>query len=396
MGRCLRCVTLLESMRVGCQTTPSKGGLEASAALAVTCLNRATTTFIETSEYFSESVLSPFTEAATALRNILNRSPQHFATSEALSALENGWKSVYATPEAMRNIGIDDKKALCGGISRVLAVLPSEQWSTSLSILASPTIQCIKTVTDIADGSILGDSDLEKITEIISRMSEEICVLATILRTFYNATLKKFKTGDAVKDSGGPILTVLRSVWPCLTHIAQKYSSDENVSFALGEFLLAIVSIEDNTNGRVLLKDICEMAILVMNIVTQSNKPASLVPMMGFVVGAVSAYGHIADTDASSTPIGNRAPDIGNREVQDIIVHLIHRCFEIIQPVLALNSEQEKDQIPVKTVPAADAIGEREKMPKRSCWFIFSLLILCSKMSFAIRNSKRAALYSRR
>ena len=80
-------------------------------------------------------------------------------------------------------------------------------------------------------------------------------------------------------------------------------------------------------------------------------------------------------------------------EVQNSIVHLIHRCFE---PVLALNSEQEKDQIPVKTVPAADAIGEREKMPKRSCWFIFSLLILCSKMSFTIRNSKRAALYSRR
>ena len=70
--------------------TPSEGVLEASAALALTSFNRATTTFIETSENSSEIVLSPFTEATTALRNILNRSPQHVATSEALSALKNG------------------------------------------------------------------------------------------------------------------------------------------------------------------------------------------------------------------------------------------------------------------------------------------------------------------
>lgn len=358
--------------------TPSDGVLEASAALALTSFNRATTTFLETSENLNELMVSPFTEAATALRNILNRSPEHFATPEALLALENGWKSVYATPEAMRNIGLDDKKALCGGISKVLAVLPPEKWSTSLSVLASPTMQCIKNVTNIADGSISVGNNSDNTTkecEIISRMSEEICVLATILRTFYYATLKKIKAGDVAKDSGNPILPVLRSVWPCLTHIAQKYSSNENISFALGEFLSAIVSIEDNANGRVLLKDTCEMAVLVMTIVTtqSSNNLASLVPMMDFVAGAVSAYGHIADTDASSITIGNHAPNVDNKEVQDIIVQLIHRCFEIIQPALAPKSEQ----IPVNTVPPADAIGDR-KCPKAVAG-LFSVCSSCVK-----------------
>jgi len=338
--------------------TPSEGVLEASAALALTSFNKATSTFIETADNFNEIVLSPFTEAANALRNILNRSPQHFATPEALLALENGWKSVYSTPEAMRNIGIDDKKALCGGISRVLAVLPPEKWSTSLSILANPTIQCLKTVINIVDGQILGNGGHENVTEVISRMSEEICVLATILRTFYYAILKKVKAGDVTKDSNDPILTVLQNVWPFLTHIAQKYSSDEHISFALGEFLLAIVSIEDNTNGKVLLRDTCEMAILVMSVVTQSNKPTGLVPMMDFVAGAVSAFGHVADIDASSIAIGNHALTVDTKEIQGIIVHLIYRCFEITQPALAPKCKQEKDQISVEKVPAVDAIGE--------------------------------------
>ena len=33
--------------------------------------------------------ISPFAHAATALRNILSRSPERFATPEALSALES-------------------------------------------------------------------------------------------------------------------------------------------------------------------------------------------------------------------------------------------------------------------------------------------------------------------
>ena len=67
--------------------------------------------------------------------------PQQLVASTALSALATGWESLYSTPAAMRNIGIDDKKALCGVVSRVLAVLPTEQWSTSLSILANSSVQ---------------------------------------------------------------------------------------------------------------------------------------------------------------------------------------------------------------------------------------------------------------
>ena len=128
----------------------------------------------------------------------------------------------------MENIGIDDKKALCGEISRVLSILPLEKWTTSLSILANPTIQCIKTATEIADGQILGNNDHEKITKIISRISEEICVLATILRTFYRASMKIVKAIDSINKLEVPILTVLQDIWPLISHIAQKCSSNEH------------------------------------------------------------------------------------------------------------------------------------------------------------------------
>jgi len=331
--------------------TPSEGVLEASASLALTSFDTATLTFIENKEDFSEIIPSPFTEAATALRNILNRSPQRFATAEALSALERGWKSVYDVSKGVRNIGIDDRKTLCSGISRVVAVLPSDQRSTSLSALVNPTFQCIETVTKITEGLVTGNGGHEKANELISRMSEEIYVLATILRTFYHAT-----SNNGAKDSIEPILTILRRVWPFLTHIAQKYGSNTNISFAIGDFLLVAISMED----RGLLKVICDVAIQVMNVVSESNNPTSLVPMMEFIVGTLSSYGQIADIDVCSSVTENTISSAEEKEVRNILECLIHRCFEIIQPTFVPRSDQGIGQNPLDSTVKMDVVVEKK------------------------------------
>ena len=75
--------------------TPSVGSLDSAAQLALESFNLAATGFadnVQAREMIREMSISPIAEAATALRNILTRSPGRFATPEALTAL--GSKSV--------------------------------------------------------------------------------------------------------------------------------------------------------------------------------------------------------------------------------------------------------------------------------------------------------------
>ena len=61
--------------------------LNIAATLALQSFDRAAMGYQNRADYFNE--ISPFADAATALRNILSRSPHHFATPDALSTLES-------------------------------------------------------------------------------------------------------------------------------------------------------------------------------------------------------------------------------------------------------------------------------------------------------------------
>lgn len=69
--------------------TPDNDVLNIAATLALQSFDRAALQCQHRSEDFSDMSISPFADAATALRNILSRSPQRFTTSDALSTLES-------------------------------------------------------------------------------------------------------------------------------------------------------------------------------------------------------------------------------------------------------------------------------------------------------------------
>ena len=139
-----------------------------------------------------------------------------------------GWKSMYdSSIQDSLTISMEDKKALCTGITRVLAVLPPQQWLSSLSSLANPTIEFIDTLTKAADSVNNEGEDKKNMPSIIEKLGEEISVLAIAIRTFNGATSKNSSKETTIEN---PVLTVLHRVWPCLNLIAATYSLHDNIS----------------------------------------------------------------------------------------------------------------------------------------------------------------------
>ena len=300
--------------------------------------------------------MSPFAEAASALRNILSRAPTRFANADALAALESkldsctyfmlvcyvmlsrklfltcpvsttdGWRSVYTSPcDDHSVVSIDDRKALCTGITRVLAVLSPDQWPSSLSTLASPTIECIETLLQSINETH-GSPYNAKLEQYISRMSEEICVLASALRSFHSFAKKQPNSSSAqVKN---PLLALLHRVWPCVTHIAKTFSSHEIVISSLSEFLLIVISLNDEGNDVALLTEACEIAVAIMDVASQQEKQScNLLPIMEFVEEMIDIFGLQAEGQATNTIPTNEL----TKQIQTIVEHLIRKSFRVIR-----------------------------------------------------------------
>ncbi len=69
--------------------TQTEGVFDAAASLVLSCFNEAASKLNEDNDVSSEMAVSPFTEAVSALRNILSWAPTRFANADALLTLES-------------------------------------------------------------------------------------------------------------------------------------------------------------------------------------------------------------------------------------------------------------------------------------------------------------------
>jgi hypothetical protein len=212
------------------------------------------------------------------------------------------------------------------GITRVLAVLPSEKWAGSLSVLTNETVECLEKVTKLAEEARIKNA-LNSITGqvIVTRMCEEMIVLGSILRSFRNATFKAHKNTQQ-DTKGNPILAVLERVWPCLTHIAEHHSKNEEVTTAMVEFLLVALSVDSIENSSTILNEACNIAILMLAILVKEISPVSVRPVLEFVEGAILAYGHLADRTFSNQEASLATND--DVMVQKILEKLLCSAFD--------------------------------------------------------------------
>eukprot|EP00563_Minutocellus_polymorphus_P006543 CAMPEP_0181034076 /NCGR_PEP_ID=MMETSP1070-20121207/7616_1 /TAXON_ID=265543 /ORGANISM="Minutocellus polymorphus, Strain NH13" /LENGTH=1222 /DNA_ID=CAMNT_0023111583 /DNA_START=327 /DNA_END=3995 /DNA_ORIENTATION=- len=310
--------------------TQSAGALDKAAELALTAFNATASPDYTRNEavkdLIDEMVISPVAEAATALRNILTRSPGRFTTPEALAALESGWKASYTSANSEEeNIKVEDREALCSGLCRVLAALPSDQWVSSLTALATPTIQYLEAASKKAE-ELVG-KEAEQFT-ILDRMADEIKLLSVMVRTFRNAA-RKSESSD--KDPNPALIAVLHRAWPCLSHVSEKLGSYAMISRSLSDLLTCCVAVQQSDSEHEFFLQVCNMAANIMAAVKSSNgeseKHSTQAPMLHFVEEAVDIYGHVAETVARGTSKSTNA-DLNLHKILDRLLVLSFEAVE--------------------------------------------------------------------
>lgn len=233
------------------------------------------------------------------------------------------------------SISMDDKKALCTGIARVLAVLHPEQWSHSLLSLTSPTIEYIESLEKVVNNN--SGEVTEKLPQIIERIGEEICVLAIAIRSFNVATSRT--TGENSIDS--PAFSVLDRVWPCLNLIASTLCNHPIISASLSELLLVAVSLSEKTQNVLLLTKLYEISITMIDCVCKSDQIRSLDPIMDLVSGIISTFGPIADAVTKLT--GSELVSNETHKIRDIVEQLTRHSFAVVNTV---RSDVQIDMLP--------------------------------------------------
>lgn len=145
-----------------------------------------------------------------------------------------GWESSYAASNRPGIITVDDRQALCVGICHVLASLPDNQRAKSLHALAMPALDCLETMTRIANQTAASNSNQAQLDAVLSRIADELKILTTMARTFTNA----ISMNDASMESGcrmsdghtaivEPAIAIIRKGWPSISHAASTFNYNE-------------------------------------------------------------------------------------------------------------------------------------------------------------------------
>lgn len=202
-----------------------------------------------------EMSVSPFSEAALALHYLLTEQPGHFMTEQALKALGSkyrlcgtiesknqrrsllfcctsspvAWEACYMASNQAGAVTIEAREALCDGLCHVLATLPRNQQGKPFQVLFIPTLECLRTMTKLADEcNANSQGNDKKFDSILVRVSDEIRILSVMAETYQKVTLRSSVPVASDESQGEePFLSVLRKAWPSVSHVAESFNKNE-------------------------------------------------------------------------------------------------------------------------------------------------------------------------
>mmetsp|Transcript_14196 Transcript_14196/g.30254 ORF Transcript_14196/g.30254 Transcript_14196/m.30254 type:complete len:1153 (-) Transcript_14196:223-3681(-) len=266
-----------------CET---KTVFETASELVFASFNRGLEEYNKKGQSSPVDGISPLSEASNAFKQLLCSSPTQFSTPAARSALENAWKMPYACQQ----MAIEDREMLCSGLCSVIISLPSEQWNASLDALAQPILSCLNVVTKEADQLFDiagGTGPQENLVALMNRLSNEIRLLAAVVRCFIEAGASQSYYGEnkegVIACHRNALVTLLHKSWPCLKHIGEKYCSYEVIATSIGRLLKDTLSLYGSEEELPLLLEITGLAKTSLRVVAKAKDPSSLVPLLSFM-----------------------------------------------------------------------------------------------------------------
>jgi hypothetical protein len=140
------------------------------------------------------------------------------------------WEDSYATRSRNDTINIDVLIPLSIGICHVLASLPENQRVQSFQALVLPSLRNLEYMTSVAK-----TSQSPHMASALSQIADEIRILATMLKTFTNATSSEGESMESGCDTSPdrhtpvqePVLAIVQKGWPFIVNTAANYCSDE-------------------------------------------------------------------------------------------------------------------------------------------------------------------------
>jgi len=339
--------------------------LEVATELAMSTFNLSASDFPDNSTcsiMMRETSVSPFSEAALTLRELLSHSPQQFLSISAIAALGAGWEASYAASNRSKTVTITDRIALCVGICHVLAALPANQRIRSFHALALPSLDCFEKMANLANNAIVANATKDTVIPILSRIADEIQVLTIMSRTFTNACsthdVLSMDTGcgtssDKHQAIAQPLLIIVKKIWPAITHVAKNYSEDEKINTSLGAFLTEFLPPKCDTNSNFsLLKELCSIAFAMME--NDNGGTAQFRPIFEFLTAIIKVYGEGLESKVQQVHNGAR-PIVADNEqelalqVKNIMMTSIKAVKSAMNAKLAIPKEQGQGQQPFES-----------------------------------------------
>lgn len=218
-----------------------------------------------------------------------------------------------------KRIQLEDRTALCSGIIQIFVALPPENWDSSISSLALPTIECMESVSQV----LARDCNLIH-NQYILRIEDELCVLTCILRTFHYNTCKKVDGGRVTTI----LISLLHRIWPCIKHIAETLHHHRSIVSSLSGFLKVVVSLNNDVHNTHMLKEACGIANTLMNETRKENCPTEAIsPILDFIEVTVDNFGHLAEHKIMSHSRQNDS--LVRDEISQILQDIIKNSYEV-------------------------------------------------------------------
>ena len=214
-----------------------------------------------------------------------------------------------------KRIQLEDRTMLCAGISQIFATLPQENWDSSMSSLTLPTIECMESLSQVLAQ--------DRNDQYILRLEDEICVLASTLRSFHRAISKASGEGKITAI----LLSLLHRAWPCVKYIAKALRHQHSIVSSLSDFLKVVVSLDHNVNDILILKEACDVANTIMNETAIEGCGTDVIsPILDFIEDTVDNFGHLVELHLMSRSMQDNTL---RNEICKIIQDLIESSYEV-------------------------------------------------------------------
>ena len=129
-------------------------------------------------------------------------------------------------------ISIEDREILCSSLISIIFTSPPDNWSASLDTFAQPILSSLDNITKEADlaCSNVAEKD-DAVNKLLARLSNEIHLLGTTVKCFgqegdaRSIALSKESRATMFAHYRDPVVSLMHTCWPGLTHIAKSYGS---------------------------------------------------------------------------------------------------------------------------------------------------------------------------